>query len=158
MPLCSLCLNINFKIILQPDIEVYPEPFSSWPGLYSYDAEDCRGTDFEKALVPHQENFENLEASARSCELCRLIECCVSETLIKIKAFNDLGFRQIPGSHYTFWLSGRNVADGFQIIGRHNELGHQYRIMGGAGVCVRGGRSPKESPRYCNMNSHAYAF
>ncbi|KAH7180043.1 heterokaryon incompatibility protein-domain-containing protein [Fusarium flagelliforme] len=147
MSLCSLCLNINFNIILQPDIEVYPEPFSSWPGLYSYDAEDCRGTDFEKALVPHQQNFENLETSARCCELCRLIECCVSETLIKIKAFNDLGFRQIPESHYTFWLSGRNEADGFQIIGRHNELGHQCRIMGGAGVCVR-----EDSPLACVIN------
>lgn len=161
MPLCSICLDINFSTILWPDVKGYPEPTGGWPPnfeLYYYDARDWRDTDFEKALVPHHESLENLKASAWSCELCRLIERCVSETLATTKTSNDLGFRHIPESHYTFWLSGRNEADGFQIIGCHNELRHQYRIMGGAGVCVREGKSPREPSRYCNMNSRAYTF
>ncbi|KAF5257237.1 hypothetical protein FOXYS1_12249 [Fusarium oxysporum] len=147
MPLCSICLSINFSTILRPDIKGYPEPAGGWPTnfeLYYYNARDWRDNDSEKLLVPHQESLENLEASARSCELCRLIERCVSETVTKIKASNDLGFPHIPESNYTFWLSGRKEADGFQIIGCHNELRHQYRIMGGAGVCVR-----KDSPLAC---------
>ncbi|KAF5578859.1 heterokaryon incompatibility protein [Fusarium pseudocircinatum] len=139
MPLCSICLNINFGTILQPRTEGYPEPTGGWPRnfeLYFYDASDCRDTDFEKALVPHQDSLEKLVASARSCKLCRFIERCVSETLAKIKESNGLGFQRIPESNYTLWLSGRNEADGFQIIGCHNELRHQYRIMGGGGVCV----------------------
>ncbi|RKK98178.1 hypothetical protein BFJ71_g6896 [Fusarium oxysporum] len=147
MPLCSICLSINFSTILRPDIKGYPEPAGGWPTnfeLYYYNARDWRDNDSEKLLVPHQESLENLEASARSCELCRLIERCVSETVTKIKASNDLGFPHIPESNYTFWLSGRKEADGFQIIGCHNELRHQYRVMGGAGVCVR-----KDSPLAC---------
>ncbi|KAG4259317.1 hypothetical protein FPRO03_12993 [Fusarium proliferatum] len=147
MPLCSICLSINFGTILQPRTKGYPEPTGGWPRnfeLYYYDASDWRDTDFEKALVPHQDSLDNLQASARSCELCQLIERCVLETLAKIKASNGLGFRHIAESNYTFWLSGRNEADGFQIIGCHNELRHQYRIMGGGGVCVS-----KDSPLAC---------
>lgn len=125
--------------MLRRDVR-YPEPIGGWPlncELFYYKAEEWEHPDFDKALVPHHNSLENLQSNARSCELCRLIEGCVSETLGKMKKLTALGFRNLPDSNYTFWLSGRYQADGFQIIGRHDELRHQYRIMGGAGICVR---------------------
>ncbi|KAK7425187.1 hypothetical protein QQX98_000102, partial [Neonectria punicea] len=139
MPLCDVCLNVDFGAILWPDVKHNRESIGGWPRnheLFFYTAEDARAIYEANVLVPHHKTFENLKANARHCELCLLIETCVLETLEKIKYSNqEMRFRYIPESDYEFWLLSRHEANGFQIIGSHKDLKDEYRIMGGAGIC-----------------------
>ncbi|KAF7560551.1 hypothetical protein G7046_g3595 [Stylonectria norvegica] len=146
MPLCSVCLEINFDTIIRwPDGKRHPRAKCRQYkkiGIYFYDARDWTGTemcDFEKTLQPHHKSLEKLKVSAWSCELCRLIESCVSESLESIKKFKDWGFdfEDAPASPRTFWLLDRGRVNGFEIIGCHDETGYMYSVMGGAGICVR---------------------
>jgi len=85
--------------------------------------------------------------SAADCELCRLTEQCVSETLHSFQLAHEQGFAIGP-SGYRFFLSLRLDSDGVQVLGRRDDGDADY------GFCVNDGTVETETSVHdCDVQS-----
>lgn len=144
MPLCHLCSNLDLYAISQATVsDLFRLGETTYPdhSLFSYTSRYCDLLPAENNLTPHYNSLHALSASARSCELCSMIQISINSFLKGCESRKKLGFRE--SSDYELLLGGRDDADGFQILGsekgstRHRLF---YVLLGGIGFCLDDGK------------------
>jgi hypothetical protein len=134
MPLCSICHGLDFtRISRTTSSEIFIQRRTGH--LCSYLARDPELRHLGNVLTPYHKNIESLHASARLCDLCRLVQGSVNAfiqdpTSTKLRSGCEL------------WIGGRHDFDGFQVIGfdtkEHNVHLTCY-LMVGVGFCLENG-------------------
>ncbi|RSL44974.1 hypothetical protein CEP54_014470 [Fusarium duplospermum] len=131
MPLCEICLGLDFATISQTGVKKFLR-LDEGPNLKYYGARDIDLDTFRNAFIRYHDTLDSLHASAKSCDICRLVQISV-ETV----------FRKNPnlGSGYEFWIGGREGSDGFEIVGfaESRTANPICSLMAAFGFCVERG-------------------
>ncbi|KAI1733869.1 HET-domain-containing protein [Xylaria scruposa] len=143
MPFCQLCSNLDLSAISRIAIGQAQLGFVElgerrYPDhSYFYYTSPNSLHQIGNILTPHYDSISPLSISAKSCELCYLIQSSMSTFWKGVESWKELEFGQ-PTSDYELWLAGGHD-DGFQILGlekgAHIRHSH-YVLMGNVGFAL----------------------
>lgn len=132
MVLCEICLRLDFATISQAGVKEFLR-LDEGPNLRYYIARDIDLHTFRNSFLRYHDTLESLHTSAKSCDICRLVQISV-ETVFR----KNLGL----GSDYEFWIGGRNGSDGFEVVGfdkNRTTANPTCELMAAFGLCVESG-------------------
>ncbi|GKU06205.1 heterokaryon incompatibility protein [Fusarium langsethiae] len=131
MALCKICLRLDFATISQTGVKKFLR-LDEGPNLKYYVAQDIDLYTFRNAFIRYHDTLDSLHASAKLCDICRLVQISV-----------EIVFRKNPGlgSSYEFWIGGREGSDGFEVVGfdESRTANPVCELMAAFGFCVERG-------------------
>ncbi|KAK7423312.1 hypothetical protein QQX98_001102 [Neonectria punicea] len=156
MSLCELCLSLDLGTISRSGVISrfgLGEGFPANHDLFYCTVQDAEFDDGAKHLLaPYHKSLESLQANAKFCDLCRLVQRSVDTVLENLRKANDLDY-EYPLSGYELWIADIDSVDGFQVLGFHEKQDSrgatQYQLMGGFGLCVEDGENTEHVPYLC---------
>ncbi|KPM45528.1 hypothetical protein AK830_g1068 [Neonectria ditissima] len=159
MPLCHLCLDLDLATISRSGVIRRfnrAEGFPAHHDLFYYIADEPDLGDAGKHLLtPYHKSLESLQANAKFCDLCGLVQRSVNVVLENMAKANDLDYKY-PVSGYELWIADIDDADGFQVLGFHEESSAEgakdYQLMGGFAFCVDDGEVPSSQLLFLKLH------
>ncbi|KAK7430866.1 hypothetical protein QQZ08_002655 [Neonectria magnoliae] len=152
MSLCELCLSLDLGAISRSDVMRRFGVSEAFPANHDLFYCTVKDTEFEDGgkhlLIPYHKSLESLQANAKYCDLCRLVQHSVDTVLENMRKANNHDY-EYPLSGYELWIADIDSIDGFQVLGFHDKQDSrgftQYQLMGGFGLCVEDGENIEHS-------------
>ncbi|KFA73094.1 hypothetical protein S40288_02745 [Stachybotrys chartarum IBT 40288] len=138
MPLCDLCLGIDFAALAEANPTQHLRTIKTVPykfGLYQCDSK----VNPREVCVLYHESVESLKSSAKACDLCRLVLSQVEPALTSRLKAVELNLRY-PVKGFQLWITNLKHFGGFNVLGIQKEssgrFGNNIELLASVRLCV----------------------
>jgi hypothetical protein len=155
--LCSICSSIPLLDLppFPPSLSGYHVPYKAHSELLPWLTKRTAAPDQDKGYVKwpvgslglaHQPTLSALQESAKTCDICTLIEQSVNRVRAVLEeAAEDkfyVTYDKTGPPTWEFWVSGRREGEDGFLVWCMAENGEQAYLVGAVGFCVDDGKIP----------------